>query len=162
MNQYNPVDFISKLNQTFSDLRSHINNASTRFATAQRPAIYSHFQCRPYLSTSDCLSVAVSCIRKCSGNGVRVIFNGCFLRYESNSYFDQTTLPENVGLCSNRTVSAGAVAFNSAAVTLLSDLVEATSKIRGYFSAAEGGGTAVYGDCLAKMPIESGYEGFPP
>ncbi|KAK1324573.1 Cysteine-rich receptor-like protein kinase 42 [Acorus calamus] len=148
-NASNPADFISKLNQTFSDLRSQINNASTRFATAQRPPVYSLFQCRPYLSTSDChacLSVAVSHIRKCSGNGARVIFDGCFLRYESNSFFDQTTLPGNVGLCSNRTVAAGAVAFDSAAVTLLSDLAEATPKIRGYFAAAAGGGgTAVYG-----------------
>ncbi|KAK1303593.1 60S ribosomal protein L18-3 [Acorus calamus] len=36
-NASNPADFISKLNQTFSDLRSQINNASTRFATAQQP-----------------------------------------------------------------------------------------------------------------------------
>ncbi|KAK1273638.1 Cysteine-rich receptor-like protein kinase 42 [Acorus gramineus] len=146
-NASNPADFISKLNQTFSDLRSQIN-ASTRFATAQRPPVYSLFQCRPYLSTSDCLaclSGAVSRIRNCSGNGARVIFDGCFLRYESNSFFDQTTLPGNVGLCSNRTVAAGATAFDSAAVTLLSDLAEATPKIRGYFAAAEGGGTAVYG-----------------
>ncbi|KAK1273637.1 Cysteine-rich receptor-like protein kinase 2 [Acorus gramineus] len=159
-NASNPADFISKLNQTFSDLRSQIN-ASTRFATAQRPPVYSLFQCRPYLSTSDCLaclSVAVSRIRNCSGNGARVIFDGCFLRYESNSFFDQTTLPGNVGLCSNRTVAAGAAAFDSAAVTLLSDLAEATPKIRGYFAAAEGGGgTAVYGAAqCAETVSESG------
>ncbi|KAK1302818.1 putative 60S ribosomal protein L18-1 [Acorus calamus] len=36
-NASNPADLISKLNQTFSDLRSQINNASTSFATAQQP-----------------------------------------------------------------------------------------------------------------------------
>ncbi|KAK1303575.1 putative LRR receptor-like serine/threonine-protein kinase [Acorus calamus] len=164
-NASNPSVFFSNLNQTFSDLRSQINNASTRFATAQRPRssdpVYSLFQCRPYLSTSDCLaclSVAVSRIHNCSGNGARVIFDGCFLRYESNSFFDQTTLPGNVGLCSNRTVSAGAAAFDSAAVTLLSDLAEATPKIKGYFAAAAGGGgTAVYGAAqCAETVSESG------
>ncbi|KAK1320627.1 Uncharacterized protein QJS10_CPA03g00176 [Acorus calamus] len=38
-NASNPADFISKLNQTSSDLRSQINHASTRFATAQQPRV---------------------------------------------------------------------------------------------------------------------------
>ncbi|XP_057468616.1 cold-responsive protein kinase 1-like isoform X2 [Actinidia eriantha] len=67
--------------------------------------------------------------------------------YESNGFYDQTTLPGNVGMCSNRTASQ-ASAFDSAVQGLLTDLEAATPRINGFFAAVKrdvvGGGSTVY------------------
>ncbi|KAL7135411.1 hypothetical protein ABFS83_11G093800 [Erythranthe nasuta] len=145
--QYNATniqDFFNNLNATFSDLRTQLSGGGggRRFATAQQarssdPA-YAMAQCRNYMSEVDCLAcydAAVSQIRNCSAaNGARVIYDGCFLRYESNNFFDQTTLPGNVQICGNRTASQPS-AFNSNALTLLKDLQTATPRINGYYAA---------------------------
>ncbi|GFZ09575.1 cysteine-rich RLK (RECEPTOR-like protein kinase) 34 [Actinidia rufa] len=69
------------------------------------------------------------------------------LGYESNGFYDQTTLPGNVGMCSNRTASQ-ASAFDSAVQGLLTDLEAATPRINGSFAAVKrdvvGGGSTVY------------------
>ncbi|KAK9950661.1 hypothetical protein M0R45_006138 [Rubus argutus] len=142
--QYNATslsDFYTNLNATFSDLRAQLLNGSKHFATAQQAKgsdpVYAMTQCRNYLSTADCVScfsAAVSQIRNCSAaNGARVIYDGCFLRYESSSFFDQSTLPGNVGLCGNQTESP-ATTFTAAAEELLMDLQVATPKINGFFA----------------------------
>ncbi|KAL8133859.1 hypothetical protein AgCh_009066 [Apium graveolens] len=124
-----------------SDLRGQLLNENKHFATAQQARssdpVYGMVQCRNYLSSRDCVAcfdAAVSLIRNCSAaNGARVIYDGCFLRYESNSFYDQTTLPGNVGLCGNRTVSQ-ATDFGTAVSGLLADLQIATPKISGFFA----------------------------
>lgn len=156
--QYNATnlsDFFSNLNATFSDLRSQISSQNKKFVTAQQARtsdpVYAMVQCRDYLSVADCVScfdAAVSQIRNCSAaNGARVIYDGCFLRYESSSFYDQGTLPGNVGVCGNRTVSQ-ATAFDTAVQGLLTDLKIATPKIIGFFAATKsevvGGSATVY------------------
>ncbi|CAL5323650.1 unnamed protein product [Camellia sinensis] len=156
--QYNATnlsDFFSNLNATFSGLRNQISSQNKKFATAQQARtsdpVYAMVQCRDYLSVADCLScfdAAVSQIRNCSAaNGARVIYDGCFLRYESSSFYDQGTLPGNVGVCGNRTVSQ-ATAFDTAVQGLLTDLKIATPKINGFFAATKsevvGGSATVY------------------
>ncbi|XP_030952785.1 cysteine-rich receptor-like protein kinase 2 [Quercus lobata] len=144
--QYNVSDgsnFRTNLNATFSDLRTELNN-NKYFATAQQvkgsESAYALVQCRNYLSNADCLAcftAAVSQIRNCSAaNGARVIYDGCFLRYESNIFFDQTTQPGNQGSCGNRTASQP-VAFSTAADGLLKDLQVATPRINGFFAASK-------------------------
>ncbi|XP_054796094.1 plasmodesmata-located protein 7-like, partial [Prosopis cineraria] len=89
--QYNVTDvniFHQNLNATFQDLKAQIGNQSKHFATAQavkgnNPA-YALFQCRNYLSISDCLKCfdfAADHIRNCSVGvtGARIIYEGCFL-----------------------------------------------------------------------------------
>ncbi|XP_058090397.1 cold-responsive protein kinase 1-like [Magnolia sinica] len=160
-NATNRLAFFSNLNGTFSDLRSQLN--STHFATAVRAQVsdpvYTLFQCRNYLSTSDCLScfsVATAQIRNCSAaNGARIIYDGCFLRYESNNFFDQTTQPGNSGFCGNQT-AAKAVGFNQTAEKLLTDLYVATPRIGGYWAAVrrEGvGGAVVYGVAQCALTV---------
>ncbi|KAK2980776.1 hypothetical protein RJ640_009561 [Escallonia rubra] len=155
--QYNATnlsDFFSNRNATFADLRSQLTN-STNFATAQQARtsdpVYAMAQCRNYLATADCVAcfdAAVSLIRNCSAaNGARVIYDGCFLRYESSGFYDQTTQPGNVGICSNQTASQ-ATAFNAAVEGLLTDLVSATPRINGFYAATTrgvtGSGATVY------------------
>ncbi|OVA19205.1 Protein kinase domain [Macleaya cordata] len=72
-----------------------------------------------------------------------------FMRYESNAFFDQTTLLGNKGVCGNK-ISSQANAFNSATDGLLADLVIATPRIGGFFAAAKkelisGSNSFVYG-----------------
>ncbi|GFY87619.1 cysteine-rich RLK (RECEPTOR-like protein kinase) 42 [Actinidia rufa] len=157
--QYNATnisDFYTNLNATFADIRSQIASEGKRFATAQQARtsdpVYVMAQCRNYMSAADCTAcfdAAVALIRNCSGaNGARVIYDGCFLRYESNGFYDQTTLPGNVGICSNRTASS-ASAFDSAVQGLVADLEAATPRIKGFFAAVKrevvaGGSTTVY------------------
>nr|GLL18986.1 cysteine-rich receptor-like protein kinase 2 [Ipomoea trifida] len=135
------VGFFRRLNASFADLRSQLSDGEKRFATTQQPA-YVMVQCRNYLSTADCVAcydAAVSAIRSCNAaNGGRVIFDGCFLRYESNNFYDQTTLPGNVEICGNRTVRQQD-AFNTSVQQLLNELLIATPRINGFYAAAKQG-----------------------
>lgn len=58
------------------------------------------------------------------------------LRYESNKFYDQTTLPGNVQICGNRSASEPAI-FEATGESLLRDLEVATPRITGYFAAAK-------------------------
>ncbi|RAL43601.1 hypothetical protein DM860_017344 [Cuscuta australis] len=160
--QYNATDatdFSRRLNSSFADLRNQLllshrqNNISKHFATTG-PPVYAMVQCRNYLSAADCVAcydAAVAAIRSCSSaNGGRVIFDGCFLRYESNNFYDQTTLPGNLAICSNRT-ALQRVPFNATVEQLLNELQTATPKIDGFFAATKrvvsggsSGGAAAY------------------
>lgn len=153
-------DFYASLNATISDLKAQLRSGK-HFATAQQSggsnSVYAMAQCRNYLSTADCtacFTVAEKQIRNCSAaNGARVIYDGCFLRYEGNAFYDQTTLEGNVGLCEKQTVSRNAAAFTSAVEEVLLDLQVATPKIKGFFAATKkesttssgGGNVTVYG-----------------
>ncbi|KAF7130804.1 hypothetical protein RHSIM_Rhsim10G0181800 [Rhododendron simsii] len=156
--QYNATNlsnFYTNLNDTFSQLRSQLSGVDTKFATGQQAKgsdpVYAMAQCRDYLSTPDCMAcfdAAVVLILNCTGaNGARVIYDGCFLRYESNTFYNQTTLPGNMPICGNDT-AAQPTAFQTAAQGLLMDLETATPRINGYFAAATRavsvGGSTVY------------------
>jgi len=101
-NATNLTNFYQNLNATLLDIKSQVGNNSKHFATAQSARganpVYALFQCRNYLSNSDCatcLAVADAQIRNCSAgsNGARVIYDGCFLRYTStNSFFNHIIL----------------------------------------------------------------------
>ncbi|XP_015879272.3 cold-responsive protein kinase 1-like [Ziziphus jujuba] len=138
-----PSSFNSNLNLSFSDLQAQLRS-NRRFATTIRIPVYAMVQCRNYMSTNDCLAcyrVAQAQIRNCSAptgpaNGARVIYEGCFLRYESNPFFDETTRPGNTGICKNQTVSK-AGAFNTSVGGMLLDLQIATPKIKGFFAATQ-------------------------
>ncbi|XP_077247054.1 cysteine-rich receptor-like protein kinase 44 isoform X2 [Tasmannia lanceolata] len=161
-NATNPSVFLANLNDTFLDLRSQLTNSSTHFATAQQTRssnpVYALFQCRDYLSISDCLScfsTAEAQIRNCSktgSNGARVIYDGCFLRYESNTFFDQTTLPGNVAICGNNTPSVQN-GFSSEATGLLTDLTTATPNMNGYFAAATMGSVYGVAQCVQTVSV---------
>ncbi|RVW92447.1 Cysteine-rich receptor-like protein kinase 3 [Vitis vinifera] len=155
-NVTNLSDFYTNLNATFSDLETQLNN-NTLFDTAERTrsgdSVYAMVQCRNYMSAEDCLACfadAQSLIRSCgAANGARVIYDGCFLRYESSSFYDQTTLAGNAPICGNDTASQ-VTAFQSAVEGLIADLEVATPRINRFYAAYKmevvgGGGATVYG-----------------
>ncbi|KAE9598852.1 hypothetical protein Lal_00022403 [Lupinus albus] len=155
--QYNATNlsnFNQNLNASLSDIKSQVTNQSKHFATAHQSLgadpVYALFQCRNYLSNTDCaacFATAATQIRNCSAgaNGARVIYDGCFLRYESNGFFDETTLPGNSMICGNNTANGGATAFSGAAQKVLKDLQKATPKVTGFFAATK---TQVAGSAL--------------
>ncbi|XP_071740167.1 cysteine-rich receptor-like protein kinase 2 [Rutidosis leptorrhynchoides] len=142
INATNLQSFFSNLNETFRDIRIQLSN-NTYFATSEQTRnsepVYVLAQCRNYMSTNDCLScfdTAREDIRTCAAaNGARVVLDGCFLRYESNSFYDQTTLPGNQGLCGNITSSQQS-AFETVVDGLLYNLSIATPKINNFYAAA--------------------------
>ncbi|PNY02866.1 cysteine-rich receptor-like protein kinase 2-like protein, partial [Trifolium pratense] len=85
--------------------------------------------------------------------------------YESNGFFDQTTLPGNSVLCGTKKAN-GTTAYNATAQQLLLDLKTATPKIPGFFAATKTpiAGNAIYaiaqcaetvtdGGCLACLKV---------
>ncbi|XP_012442946.1 cold-responsive protein kinase 1 isoform X2 [Gossypium raimondii] len=134
--------FSRNLNATLTELRGQLDKGM-HFAVAQEATgsdpVYAMVQCRNYMSRNDCIScfsTASSQIRNCSAaNGARVIFDGCFLRYESNMFYQESTQVGNLGICGGSTASQQNV-FGTTVERLLGDLVKATPKIDSFFAAS--------------------------
>ncbi|XP_028800643.1 cysteine-rich receptor-like protein kinase 2 [Neltuma alba] len=146
--QYNVSDlsiFSDNLNITLRDLRAQISNQSKHFATAQavkgnNPA-YGLFQCRNCLSIKDCLACfdfAAVHIRNCSVGvaGARIIYEGCFLRYESSGFFDQNTDAGNNIICGNQTIR-NTTGLSSTVQQVLTNLDIAAPRISGFYAATK-------------------------
>ncbi|XP_050227850.1 cysteine-rich receptor-like protein kinase 44 [Mercurialis annua] len=139
-----PSNFNSNLNATFRDLRTQINGGKL-FATAEQlsgaDVVHAMIQCRDYMSTSECVScfsAASTQIRNCSAvNGGRVVYDGCFLRYERNDFYGETTRDANREYCGNRTTKSPPTAFQAAVEGLLKDLQIATPKITNFFATSK-------------------------
>ncbi|KAM4085267.1 hypothetical protein ACJW30_10G014000 [Castanea mollissima] len=147
------LDLNTNLNAAFLDLNKQLinNNKSKHFATSQQARgsdpVYAMFQCRKYLSMDDCkacFNAATFDIRRyCNAsNGARVTYDGCFLRYESNAFYDQSTMPGHFGFCGNRTAPQSN-AFVETVKRVLAELQVAVPRIDGFFAAIKkkvGGG----------------------
>ncbi|WOH15086.1 hypothetical protein DCAR_0934621 [Daucus carota subsp. sativus] len=137
-------EFLSNFNKTFGDIRKQLlTDSSIHFATAVEMNVYGMVQCRNYLSSADCvacLDVAWTRIRRnCpSGDGGHVIYQGCFLRYEARNFFTQSiliTFESSAGVCSTKKSKYDSGIFSPVVEGLLTDLVAATPKIKGFFAA---------------------------
>ncbi|PPR84346.1 hypothetical protein GOBAR_AA36360 [Gossypium barbadense] len=134
--------FSRNLNATLKELRGQLDKG-VHFAVAQEATgsdpVYAMVQCRNYMSRNDCIScfsTASSQIRNCSAaNGARVIFDGCFLRYESNMFYQESTQVGNLGICGGSTASQQSV-FGTTVERLLGDLVKATPRVDSFFAAS--------------------------
>ncbi|XP_028773249.1 cysteine-rich receptor-like protein kinase 2 isoform X2 [Neltuma alba] len=145
------------INATFRDIRDQIVTQNKYFATAQQAnsesSVSSLFQCRNYLSVRDCLAcfdVATVQIRNGSAAGGYVVYDGCFLRYETNAFFWKTTEDFNAVSCGNQTVGESITLFTSLVQQLLKNLQTTTPKKQGFFAATkielpDNNGTTVYG-----------------
>ncbi|GLT86261.1 hypothetical protein SLE2022_044090 [Rubroshorea leprosula] len=154
-NVSNFQDFSRNLNATFLKIREELVSGNNYFATADQATgsspTYAMVQCRNYLSPTDCLAcfdAASTKIRNCSAAyGARVIYDGCFLRYESINFYNQSTQEGDSINCGNQTAS-NPTAFKAAVGGLLNDLQVAIPQIKGYFAASKkevSGNITVYG-----------------
>ncbi|KAL1830551.1 hypothetical protein ACET3Z_000202 [Daucus carota] len=141
-----PSEFFRNVNATFADLRRQLSVQKKHFATAEQASsanpVYTLFQCRDYLSTADCVAcfnVATVDIRKiCKlNNGARVIYDGCFLRYELRSFYTEIELGLSSEECRDNGTVPAQTAYTLVAVQLLKDLAEATPKIKNFFAVAK-------------------------
>ncbi|XP_054796498.1 cold-responsive protein kinase 1-like isoform X2 [Prosopis cineraria] len=183
---YNVSDvtiFNENLNTTMRSLRAQISNQSKHSATAQavkgnNPA-YGVFQCRNYLSIKDCLAcfdiAAVQIYNNCSvaATGARLIYEGCFLRYESSFFYDQSVDGGNHLMCGNRVVK-NSTELASTVQQVLKNLELATPRIPGYFAAtitqvpnSNGSNIYAFAQCLETLTqsgcqdcLESGLRNF--
>ncbi|KAL5170662.1 Cysteine-rich receptor-like protein kinase 2 [Glycine soja] len=140
----NLSNFYQNLNASLADLRAQVTSQSRHFATAQSTSrtdpVYAMFQCRNYLSITDCatcLAAAATEIRNCSvgTNGAHVVYDGCFLRYESTDSFNQISSSSHT-LCGNQTADES-TGYGAVGQQVLMDLQIATPKISGYFAATK-------------------------
>ncbi|KAJ3690158.1 hypothetical protein LUZ61_019322 [Rhynchospora tenuis] len=156
--QYNATPsstFLSTLNSTLAELNSttSISNFSN-FATAAQPRagtpVYALLQCRTYLSITDCMtcfSIAVKELRSCgTASGARAIYDGCMLRYESTSFFDEGTEVGNTGVCSGNADDVDS--FQTDVQNMVEDLADAVPKISDYAAAVKMDGLYGYAQCV--------------
>ncbi|KAK7393280.1 hypothetical protein VNO78_21831 [Psophocarpus tetragonolobus] len=166
-----PSSFFANVNETFSELRGDINNQSMHFGTSQKSReaaiTYTMFQCRNYVSKSDCndcfntASLQILDICK-KANGARVIYNECFLSvllvalllvalfksipwYESERFYQQTNELGAGVACGNKT--SNATGFIGIGQEALRELQIATPKINGFYAATKtkvADGSAMY------------------
>lgn len=160
-------NFNSNLNITFGLVRTDLMNSSKKFVTEQSlsgpDSVYAMFQCRDYMSAADCIacfSAASTQIRNCSvANGARVVYDGCFLRYERSDFYGETTRDANREYCGNKTTSSPDSTFNTTVAGLLGDLQVATPRIDGFFAASKrevaGSNVSVYGIAQCVQTIDS-------
>ncbi|ESW18947.1 hypothetical protein PHAVU_006G084500 [Phaseolus vulgaris] len=153
-NASNLRSFFANMNETFESLRAQISNDKNRHFAVEDKArgevlTYAMFQCRNYLSKTECLAcfnTATSQIRNCSAaNGARIIYDSCFLRYESDRFYDETNEPGGGVSCGN--TSSTVTGFRVAVQQVLMELQEATPKIKGFYAATKTpvvGGSAIY------------------
>lgn len=133
--------FNENLNAVLVALNATI--ASSGFATNKQvrgtDPVYGLAQCRKDKIPSDCLkciAVAEKQIRNCSAvSGGRVIYDGCFLRYESNDFYAQATGPGDTAYCGATKATGDSNQFSETAQNLISDLTTATPKSYEFFAA---------------------------
>ncbi|XP_047172518.1 cold-responsive protein kinase 1-like [Vigna umbellata] len=153
-NASNLGSFFANINETFAGLRAQISSDKNKHFAIEDKArgeviTYAMFQCRNYLSKTECLScfdTATSEIRNCSAaNGARITYDSCFLRYESERFYDETNEPGGGVSCGN--TSSTVTGFKVAAQPVLMELQQATPKIKGFYAATKtlvAGGSAIY------------------
>ncbi|XP_028782542.1 cysteine-rich receptor-like protein kinase 2 [Neltuma alba] len=133
------------LDETFGDLRAQIQNQNKHFARAQSVKanipVYGLFQCRNYLSLADCLAcfdVAAVNIHNCSARAyaARLVYDGCFLRYENSQSFDWATDSWSNVVCGNQTIK-DSPALSSTVQQVLRNLGKATPRIPGSYVATK-------------------------
>ncbi|KAI9100236.1 hypothetical protein K1719_024454 [Acacia pycnantha] len=139
--------FHDTVDATLRDITEKIITQNKYFVTArepnaENPVSTSLFQCRNYISIPDCVScldIATKQTRRCTltGQGANVIYDGCFLRYETNSFFEKTTEDINAVSCGNQTVGESFTTFTSFVQQVLKNLQTATPKKQGFFAATK-------------------------
>jgi hypothetical protein len=159
--------FNENLNTVLAALRAKI--ASSGFATDQvdlmgTDPVYALGQCRKDKTPSDCLkciTVAEKQVRNCSAvTGGRVLYDGCFLRYESNNFYAQITDQGNRQFCGANKSRGDTNQFSGDAQSLVSDLIAAAPKSEWLFAAQTTQGpsnTTIYALASCLRPLnESG------
>ncbi|GLJ33748.1 hypothetical protein SUGI_0678360 [Cryptomeria japonica] len=162
INTTNPTAFTENRKNVFSLLAENIS--STGFATASSGngtnKVYGLAQCRNDLSMADCSQCYTAAtdqiVKYCPFEiGARMIFDGCFLRYENETFFDQAVDAGNSNVCIS-VVSSSPKLFNETAQRLLADVRSKAVKNEGFATdeiSANGLSTAIYGLAMCRRTL---------
>lgn len=164
--------FYDNLNASFADIRASLRSSTSLFATAERvrssEPIYALFQCRPYLSYSDCLScfdeAADLARRTCTiTRGVTTLSDSCFLRYDYSNHFKDVLNLGQTGFCDDPDRSLETVlneTFYETVKNAFMEVVDIVPREDKLFvlgrKAGDGGATAVFvaGQCVPTIERE--------
>ncbi|GLJ34078.1 hypothetical protein SUGI_0685100 [Cryptomeria japonica] len=160
----NATSFKENLNIVSSLLAENIS--STGFATASNgngiDGVYGLAQCRNDLSKKDCSTCYAAAqnhiVTYCPVHtGARMAFDGCFLRYENFSFFDQALDAGYSNVCISDASSSPKL-FNEIVLRLLADLRSKALKNGGFATddmSADGLPTAVYGLAMCRRTLNT-------
>ncbi|GLJ33756.1 hypothetical protein SUGI_0678510 [Cryptomeria japonica] len=158
----NATVFMKNLNTVFSLLAKNIS--STGFATASSgtgiDGVYGMAQCRKDLSMEDCskcyAAAEVQIVRYCPVEiGARMIFDGCFLRYENHTFFDQAIDAGNSNVCISDSSSRPGL-FNQTLQNLLAEIKSKALKNGGFATdeiSVKGLPTTIYGLAMCRPTL---------
>ncbi|GLJ33745.1 hypothetical protein SUGI_0678320 [Cryptomeria japonica] len=162
INTTNPSAFSENRKTVFSLLVKNIS--STGFATAShgngKDSVYGLAQCRNDLSMEDCSKCYATATEQiviyCPFEiGARMIFEGCFLRYENETFFDQALDGGNSNVCISYSSSSPKL-FNETALRLLADIKSKAFKNEGFATSkisAKGLQTPIYGLAMCRRTL---------
>ncbi|MED6118669.1 hypothetical protein PIB30_005142 [Stylosanthes scabra] len=129
--------------------------------------VYAMFQCRRYLSNADCTACFAAANRDtCTQvDSVHIVYDGCFLRYELFSFFNDTVSDVNGVVCGNPSSKVETINddFSEEVKEVLNKLQIATPRISNYFAATKTalvGGGAIYAvaQCIETIPQHGCHE----
>ncbi|KAI3725999.1 hypothetical protein L1987_65796 [Smallanthus sonchifolius] len=165
------VTFIPTFVQAMERLSSNLNNSNNNFAVTNitdpnSPPFYALIQCHRDLSRTDCLvCYAVSrtavpgCLPRTSG---RIFLDGCFVRYDNYSFFQESVDPATDGRnCTSGVVGGdnwsdfegGFGEFNRSVGELVENVTELAVD-NGGFGVVEGKGVYGLGQCWESLSKE--------
>ncbi|KAH9288587.1 hypothetical protein KI387_032704 [Taxus chinensis] len=160
----NPPAFRENRAAVFSSLAKNVS--STRFATASNGqganAVYGLAQCRNDLSLNDCSEChresQNQIVTYCRDNfGARMIYDGCFLRYENYTFFDQAVDPGVSNVCSSEDSTSPRI-FNNTVQKLLENINSEAVKNEGFATgkmSANGLPTPLYGLAMCRKTLST-------
>ncbi|GLJ33765.1 hypothetical protein SUGI_0678650 [Cryptomeria japonica] len=143
------------------------NMSSTGFAVASSgngtDKVYGLAQCRNDLSMEDCTQCYTAAteqiVKYCPIEiGVRMIFDGCFLRYENETFFDQAVDGGNSNVCLSDASGSSPTLFNETALRLLADVKSKALKKEGFATdeiSAKGLPTTIYGLAMCRRTLST-------
>ncbi|XP_057854629.2 cysteine-rich receptor-like protein kinase 2 [Cryptomeria japonica] len=162
INTTNPSALIENRKNAFSLLAENIS--STGFATASSGngtnKVYGLAQCRNDLSMEDCThcytAATEQIVKYCPSEiGARMIFDGCFLRYENYTFFDQAQDAGNSNVCISDASSRPKL-FSETTQRLLAKVRSKALKNEGFATdeiSANGLSTAIYGLAMCRRTL---------
>uniref|UniRef100_A0A0C9S6N5 TSA: Wollemia nobilis Ref_Wollemi_Transcript_14504_2337 transcribed RNA sequence n=1 Tax=Wollemia nobilis TaxID=56998 RepID=A0A0C9S6N5_9CONI len=161
--------FEDNLAKVFASLDKNVS--FTKFATASNgegtDAVFGLAQCRNDSSTKDCAEcyneAKKQIVQDCAGfNGARLFYDGCFLRYENNSFFDETVDVAGFNDC-NDEESVQPQIFNQTVHELLAKINSRAAENGGFAADklnADGLPTTVYGLAMCRRTLSSNNCGY--
>ncbi|KAH9288585.1 hypothetical protein KI387_032702 [Taxus chinensis] len=160
----NPPAFRENRAAVFSSLAKNIS--LTSFATASNgqgaSAVYGLAQCRNDLSLNDCSEChresQNQIVTYCRDNtGARMIFDGCFLRYENHTFFDQAVDLGVSNVCRSEDSNSPRI-FNNTVQKLLENINSEAVKNEGFATgkmSANGLPTPLYGLAMCRKTLST-------